>query len=544
METQKEVPLSGDLKEIPFPEIMHSLYIRKRTGVLRLENDRINKEIFFRDGYPVFVRSNILNETLGRLLLKQGKISQEVYETTLKKMAIGKKKQGSILLEMGHLTPQELYDAIQFQVKYRIFDCFGWDQGKYNFTERNDFFEEITIYEFNPAWIINQGIQQKFNQKRLQEIMKSQLNKYLVKSPDPPYRLQDMGIGPAELQLVSLVNGSRTLRDVVAASKMEHSRKVQILYALLTTEMIISRSQAETVERVETPPAPSQVEKPPAPRQVEKPQVPRQVEKPPVTKKEEQVAKKKPPKKELTEEKKKLQDELVRRYLKIKEMNYFEILGVKQEASKDEIRKVYFRLAKKYHPDKYFDAADSEIRKTTEEIFRIISRAYDVLSHDEERAKYEKFLRTGKTEEETSREVDKIVNAEIQFQKGEVLLRKKDYDGALGAFKQAIDLNPKEGEYYVYLGWTMFKKTPPGQKLGVNEAEEYIMKGLSMNPRIHDAYIFLGNIFKLDGRETEAENQFKKALEYNPNSTEALRELRLINMRREKSKGVFKKIFK
>jgi curved DNA-binding protein CbpA len=512
MKAQKETPLSGDLKEVPFPEVLHTLYIRKQTGVLALENDRINKEVYFREGYPIFVKSNILNETLGRLLLKQGKISQEVYEKSLKKMVATREKQGSILLEMGYLTPQELYDAIQFQVKYRIFDCFGWAQGKYQFSARDDFFEDITTFDFNPAWIIYQGIQQKFSQERLQGIMKNYLDQYPVKNTEPPYRFEDMGIGPRELQLISLINGSRTLRDIIAISKMGIKQTVQLLYALISAQMITLYSRAETVKGEK---------------------------KISITQQE-----KKSPKKELSTENKKLRDSLIKHYLELKEKNYFEILGIKQDASKEEIKKVYFQLAKKYHPDKYFEDTESEIKKTTEDIFRIISRAYDILIHDKERRKYEEFLRTGKSEEEASREVNNIVNAEIQFQKGEVFLKKKNYDGALEAFNQAIELNPKEGEYYVYLGWTLFRKSHPGQESGIKKAEEYIRKGISINPRISDAYVFLGNISKLKGSEAEAENQFKKALEYNPNCTEALREIRLINMRKEKEKGVFKKLFK
>ncbi len=515
MKVQKEIPLSGDLRETPFSEVLHSLYVRKQTGVLKLENDRINKKIYFREGYPIFVSSNILNETLGRLLLKQGKISQEVYEKSLKEMVATRQKQGTILLEMGCLTPQELFDAIQFQVKYKIFDCFGWAQGKYHFSVRDDFFEEITIFDFNPAWIIYQGIQQKFSQERLQGIMKGCLDQYLVKSPEPPYRFEDMGIGPAELQLISLINGARTLRDIIASSKMGLTQTLQLLYALISAQMITLYSRAKTVKEEE-----------------ESYQIPKQ--------------EKKAPKKELSGEKKRLRDSLIKHYLELKEKNYFEILGVKQDASKEEIKKVYFQLAKKYHPDRYFEDAETEIKKTTEEIFRMISRAYDVLIHDKERKKYEKFLRTGKTEEETSREVENIVNAEIQFQKGEVFLKKRNYDSALKAFNQAIEMNPKEGEYYIYLGWTLFKKSHPGQKSGIKKAEEYIRKGISINPQVSNAYVFLGSISKLEGREAEAEKQFRKALEYNSNCTEALREIRLINMRREKEKekGVFKKLFK
>ncbi|WNY28738.1 Chaperone protein DnaJ [Methanimicrococcus stummii] len=68
--------------------------------------------------------------------------------------------------------------------------------------------------------------------------------------------------------------------------------------------------------------------------------------------------------------------------------DYYEILGVSKDASDDEIKKTYRKLAMKYHPDKN-DSPEAE------EKFKEISEAYAVLSDSEKRASYDKFGHAG-----------------------------------------------------------------------------------------------------------------------------------------------------
>ncbi|MBR6808174.1 MAG: molecular chaperone DnaJ [Clostridia bacterium] len=65
--------------------------------------------------------------------------------------------------------------------------------------------------------------------------------------------------------------------------------------------------------------------------------------------------------------------------------DYYEVLGVSKDSSADEIKKAYRKLAKKYHPD--MNPGDAE----AEQNFKEVNEAYDVLSDDDKKAKYDAY---------------------------------------------------------------------------------------------------------------------------------------------------------
>jgi len=88
--------------------------------------------------------------------------------------------------------------------------------------------------------------------------------------------------------------------------------------------------------------------------------------------------------------------------------DYYEILGVPKDASKDDIKKAYRQLALKYHPDRN-KSPDAE------EKFKEISEAYAVLSDDEKRLQYDRFGHAGIDSRYTAEDIFRGVDFEDIF---------------------------------------------------------------------------------------------------------------------------------
>jgi len=72
----------------------------------------------------------------------------------------------------------------------------------------------------------------------------------------------------------------------------------------------------------------------------------------------------------------------------VSKRDYYDVLGIDKNASKDEIRKAYRKLARKYHPD-------VSKEEGAEEKFKEVKEAYEVLSNEQKRAQYDQFGHAG-----------------------------------------------------------------------------------------------------------------------------------------------------
>ena len=69
--------------------------------------------------------------------------------------------------------------------------------------------------------------------------------------------------------------------------------------------------------------------------------------------------------------------------------DYYEVLGVDRNASSEEIKKAYKKMAIKYHPDK------NPGNKEAEEKFKEVAEAYSILSDPDKKARYDQFGHAG-----------------------------------------------------------------------------------------------------------------------------------------------------
>ncbi|EPX63358.1 DnaJ domain protein [Cystobacter fuscus DSM 2262] len=80
--------------------------------------------------------------------------------------------------------------------------------------------------------------------------------------------------------------------------------------------------------------------------------------------------------------------ELAERCARLDQMDYFEILRVERTASPSDIKKAFYRESRAYHPDRFFQLPDKEVKERVNELYKRVTEAYYVLRDDAKRRQY------------------------------------------------------------------------------------------------------------------------------------------------------------
>jgi CheY-like chemotaxis protein/DnaJ-domain-containing protein 1 len=499
--------LAGALTELSFPALLHHLHGLRATGVLHLTLGKRRKAILLREGYPVAVKSNLVNECLGNLLVRSQRISQSDLEESLRRVREGWGMQGEMLVGMQVLSEEDLIAALREQAEEKLFEIFEWRGGEYRF-EIGARLEGANALSGgrSPANVILDGVRRRMPLDLVDAALAANADAFLAPNESPFYRFQDIDLDPGENFLLRALDGTIRLRDL--GEQGESVRRT--LCGLLATEMLEPRIDAS---RTESPHAARAAVSAAAP-------APR----PPDPKEEE------------------LRAELTAMAERLRGKSYFQVLGVPESAGDEDVRRAYVELAKRTHPDRYSGASDG-VRRLAEEIFGLVSKAHEQLSDAKRRIEYLLERRKGERVAAELEEGQKALQAELQFQQGEVKLKRKDWKGAIESFQWAVKLYPEEGEYHAHLGWARYLADPSDTQ-NVEIALELVKKGAKLAPDREKPYLFLGRIFGSVGRAELAEKMFTRAVQVRSDCVEALRELRLIHMRREKERGLIGRLLR
>jgi DNA-binding response OmpR family regulator/curved DNA-binding protein CbpA len=537
----------GSLADTSFPELLAQLYREKSDGALLLRHDKVKKIVYFKAGYPVFVKSNLLNECLGKVMVREKMITEAECEESIVSMKKSKRQQGTVLIEMGCISPHNLQYALSLQLRVKLMDLFAWEDGDFQHNPKSETPPATISLESSTASLIYAGIRETYGLPRLRGLLDGFLDRYVVPNPDPWFRFQEMDLDEDEERFFLRLKGKQTLREILDLG-LDKERGYQIIYALVCSGIvnlkdspplleILEENEPEEEEVLSTPTMPGA---PPSLSERIKGRLDEGGGVPvPMISESGRVSDIGRGGAGLSAEERTLREDLVKRMEEMRTQNYFEILGVSKTAKTDEIKKAYFALAKKYHPDRLSVSTSSETRVLADEIFNFISRAHDVLVDEEQRKTYLEELSSG-VKDGVSNEVSKILSAEGIFQQGEAALRRRDYPLAKQHFEEVTKLCPEEGEFHAYLGWTLFQSDPKNEE-AIRLAREHLNQAISLNPKVDKAYLFLGYIYKALDYQEMAEHEFEKAIQCNPDCTEALRELRLLNMRKKDKKDDKKK---
>ncbi|MEB3330685.1 MAG: DnaJ domain-containing protein [Candidatus Sericytochromatia bacterium] len=183
------------------------------------------------------------------------------------------------------------------------------------------------------------------------------------------------------------------------------------------------------------------------------------------------------------------------------EEDLYELIGVEETATADEIRKAYKKLATELHPDRFPD--DPARRDEATARFSKVTNAYNILKDEEERAEYDFARRLGFAGSSTptpakggtagGKSIDEDGNvsearkaqARNQYEAGLVAHKGKNWSKCIQHYKEAARLDPSIADYPAYLGLAYHQQ---GLKTPANKAFEQAHKLDKKNKIVRQYY--------------------------------------------------------
>jgi curved DNA-binding protein CbpA len=232
----------------------------------------------------------------------------------------------------------------------------------------------------------------------------------------------------------------------------------------------------------------------------------------------------------MTEDERRFADDALDRLKRAPEQTAYARLGVSQNATQEAIKAAYLTAAKRFHPDRA-NGGLASMQSDLQKLFGLLKDAYESISTKEGRERYDQGQRAGGHSAGGLRQASRKDEASMAVKMGEVLLKKRDFEAAITKLRRAVDLDGT-GDAIAALAWALVAdpKATPATK---EEAATLINKALRADGVTARTFYVAGVLWRTKDPDS-AVDAFRKALEMDPNHSDAALELRLIEQRRGK----------
>jgi len=227
----------SDLAQTPLPEILYTLHRYKAPGVLECRRGDETKKIFFDQGHVIFAASRDIADSLGDKLLREGRITREQYDESVRRLKATGKRQGTILAEMKILEPKDLFIAVRDQIQEIVWSVFAWDRGTVAFAPGRDKHLEFVKLQIPIPQAVLQGVRRMPDARAL-----------VARLGTRTTLLQQTGARPDGLQLthdeqrlLDAADGRHMLYDLVNTPPLTPGENARILYAFYALRMLVVR---------------------------------------------------------------------------------------------------------------------------------------------------------------------------------------------------------------------------------------------------------------------------------------------------------------
>lgn len=453
---------------------LKDIYFNKRNGRLIFRHQDTQKYLFFQEGALVHAKTSHVQELIGRVLFSLGKLSEEDFDR-LDEYIVPGKPLGEILIKKGIISQKDLEDGLIYQMREIALNLFPEFESEIKYQEIEDVLEQEAERKIDVATLIEDGIRRMKYHPSLKEFLEGRI-------PVPKSKEFIFHLTEEEKDLLKLVNGTSSTDELLHESDLElesYWKNLYLLYCLEVVDFEEKKAAKETEKE--------------AKEQEEK--IEEESKKEDVNKRIEEV---------LTLSK------------GIDRMDYYQMLDVPLSASEEMIKKAYFHLARRYHPDIFGQELASDVREKVDEVFTMVTKAYHTLSDEAKRMDYD----SKRSNIPQGDKKNMAAKAEKKFRQGKTLYNMGMYEDSIILLEEATRLMPEKSNYFLLLALAE-SKIPAYRK----RAEQHFLLSIKLDSWNPEGRVGLGLLYKKEGLMVKARKQFEMALKVDPDHSVAQKEL-------------------
>ena len=163
--------ITGNLKTMELAELLQWLSGAAKTGTLVVENGKIQKQIYFKDGRVISSASTDPSEYLGAFLVSHGFISEMELRQAVKMQESNKMLLGKILTTIGALSERDVHRMLKLKAEEGIYDVFTWTEGAFRFLDDRLPTSTMVPISIDVAALVLEGMQRLDEWRRIREVI-------------------------------------------------------------------------------------------------------------------------------------------------------------------------------------------------------------------------------------------------------------------------------------------------------------------------------------------------------------------------------------
>ncbi len=221
--------LSGTLKTMSLPDLLQWAGGGRKTGTLVLKDDSLEKRIYFQDGSIVGSSSNDTREFLGQFVLSEGLITEPQLKDCFDLQARTKVMLGRILVRKGLLSEAKVVEILRLKAEETIYSLFLWSEASFQFRDNELPPGDQVLVSIKVDDILMEGLRRYDTSKQIRQVLPH--NRVILgrTKVSLPVEIRSKAF---PRRIYDLVNGQRTIADIILEAHASEFNVCQVLYAL------------------------------------------------------------------------------------------------------------------------------------------------------------------------------------------------------------------------------------------------------------------------------------------------------------------------